>query len=205
MTDCHDLIDHLRERQSNAAATLQVLLESQRPHNERAQALLTAHQRPGLGQEYLQLALDWVEELLAQNKALKLMGANRAAVDAAMRSYWGEEGLQPAWRQQQEVYDFGRALHAAVAAVLKEGEPVPQPAHPQWAFTYPSGFVVGDRIRVKPAARKRNAQIVINPTATGVVVMPEVAPGGVWPSDAVQVRIDGGQGMIDAHLLERVP
>jgi len=184
-----------------AAATLEILLREQAPHNERAQRLLTAHKRPGLGQHYLQLVLDWVEELVAENQALRSMGANRAAIEAAMRSYWGEDGLQPAWRQQQEVYDFGCALHAAVGAVLCPQTDLPRSER----YTYPSGFTVGDRIRVKPAARKYNPHIVISPSAIGTVVLPVVAPGCVWPGDAVRVRIDGRQGAIDAHLLELVP
>jgi len=49
---------------------------------------------------------------------LEFLGTNRAAVMAAMRSYWGDEEITPAWRHLTEVTSFSYALHDAVKAVL---------------------------------------------------------------------------------------
>lgn len=61
-----------------------------------------------------------------QLNRLRFLGANRKAVLAALRSYWGEEDYLPAWRQQAEVTMFSRALHAAVQTVLREGALEPE-------------------------------------------------------------------------------
>lgn len=71
-----------------------------------------------IDQKNAQLAEQRLE--IQQLKPLRFLGANRAAVYAAMKSYWGDEELTPAWRQMAEVTGFSYALHAAVQAVIKE-------------------------------------------------------------------------------------
>ena len=65
-----------------------------------------------------------------QLNSLRFLGANRGAVLAALRAYWGEDDYLPAWRQQAEVTMFSRALHAAVQTVLKDDAPEPEPPQP---------------------------------------------------------------------------
>jgi hypothetical protein len=82
-----------------------------------AQRLFAQHGRGTAGQSYLSVALSWLEALLAENQALRLLGANRAAIDAALNSYWARgESLLP-HRTQEEFRAFGLALHAATQVI----------------------------------------------------------------------------------------
>lgn len=69
-------------------------------------------------------------------------------------------------------------------------------------FVYPSGFRIGDRVKLKHAPRIYNRDQGLRAGQTGRVMEPPNPD--TWPADAVQITIDGGQGAIDAECLEKV-
>ena len=70
------------------------------------------------------------------------------------------------------------------------------------SYQYPSGFRVGQRVRLIPGPRKYNTQIFFHVGDEGRVVEPQNIEG--WPVDAVQVQIGSGQGALDACILKTV-
>lgn len=68
---------------------------------------------------------------------------------------------------------------------------------------YPTGFRVGDRVRIVKGPRKYNKGIPLQVGDTGTVREPPNIEG--WPQDAVQVHVDGeGEGALDSCILEKV-
>lgn len=63
-----------------------------------------------------------------------------------------------------------------------------------------NGFKVGERVRYIGGARKYNNQISIPIGSIGVVQEP---CNDGWPSDCLQLQIDGGYGAVDIRCLER--
>lgn len=71
------------------------------------------------------------------------------------------------------------------------------------AYRYPSGFEVGDRVRVVAGERKYNRGVII-PVGTQATVIDHPNPDNA-PEDVVEVRLDGGaSGSLGAHILEKL-
>jgi len=68
-------------------------------------------------------------------------------------------------------------------------------------YVYPTGYRVGDPIKVvKTTGRKYCRHINLDMGQTGTVLEPPNPH--TWPADAVQVRILGGEGALDADAID---
>ncbi len=67
---------------------------------------------------------------------------------------------------------------------------------------YPSGFRVGDRVRLKHAPQKYNRDQGLCRGECGSVIEPPNPD--TWPEDAVQIQVGRGQGGVEADCLEKI-